>query len=250
MIHQEQGTPLREGEGEQGLPAGSLKDAGVGQGEGGEGRGVGHGEGALGTQPLGTLSLQQGVAHRAWPRAPHRQLSLQTGSGAQHRGHHVIGDREVLWEGAAAADQDRVEAIQELGGEEGVFLPVLINVLCGGGEVGTRSRSPSGWSCPRAIQGSLCFFIPFSGQPLSPVGQAVNLSFRRTCPTVYQISQGQDSAGWEPPRVPARPQPLPSSGIWGPAPPSSWLLWQSRGSLSCTLSLLLFHQVALTRPPG
>lgn len=61
------------------------------------------------------------------------QLGLQTGPGAQHRGHHVISDGEVLWEVATAADQDRVEAIQELGGEEGVLLPVFQRVLSGWG---------------------------------------------------------------------------------------------------------------------
>lgn len=61
----------------------------------------------------------------------HLQLSLQICPRAQHWGHHFISDWEVLWEAATAADQNRVEAIQELGGEKGIFLPVLEHVLCG-----------------------------------------------------------------------------------------------------------------------
>jgi hypothetical protein len=41
----------------------------------------------------------------------HLQLSLQTGSRAQHWGHHFISDREVVWETVTAANQDRVDAI-------------------------------------------------------------------------------------------------------------------------------------------
>lgn len=71
VIHQEQGAPLRETEGEQGLPAGFLKDAGVAApGEDGGGERSVPGEGAPGTQPLGTLSLQQGAVCRAWTRGP------------------------------------------------------------------------------------------------------------------------------------------------------------------------------------
>lgn len=94
------------------------------------------------------LSIR-GQARRHWdggvqsldPRVAHLQLSLQTGLRAQHRGHHVLSDGEVLWEVATAADQDRVVAIQELGGEEGVLLPVFNHVLWGGaaGEKAARS---------------------------------------------------------------------------------------------------------------
>lgn len=95
---------------------------------------------------------------------PHLQLSLKTGPRAQHWSHHGISDREILWEAATTVDQDRVEAIQELGGKEGVFLPVLKNILCRGkGEMGTGSpqpqRSPraSWWSYSWVILGSLLF---------------------------------------------------------------------------------------------
>lgn len=73
------------------------------------------------------------------PRVAHLQLSLQAGPRAQHRGHHVLSDGEVLWEVATAADQDRVVAIQELGGEEGVLLPVFNHILWGGGSGGEGS---------------------------------------------------------------------------------------------------------------
>ena len=107
------------------------------------------------------------------PPALHLELGLQARSRAQHRGHHGIGDREVLGEVVSASDQDGVEAIQELVGEEGVLLPVLKHIFCGEGQ-GRWDWSPQPLGdCPlgtmvELLLGPSCVplssrSVPFSG---------------------------------------------------------------------------------------
>lgn len=62
---------------------------------------------------------------------PHLQLGLQARSFAQERGHHVVCDRELVWDPRAAAEQARVDAIQVLVPKEAVLCPVLGHVLWG-----------------------------------------------------------------------------------------------------------------------
>lgn len=213
VIHQEQGAPLQDRAGEQGLPSGFLREAGVGLGEDsgqGEecawervplarGRSLGPSLGGDGPEALGQQCAEPGSP------VPHLQLGLQTGPGAQHWSHHVISDGEVLWEVATAADQDRVEAIQELGGEEGVLLPVFQRVLWGkggggGGPGHVSPEAPSGsfrvellWVCP----GLPLLFTLYLSQPglqSLPFTKAARPSPLPTCPAVSLTPQAQDSA--------------------------------------------------------
>lgn len=71
-------------------------------------------------------------ARRPWglsPTGPHLQLCLQASSLAQEWGHHVVSDRELVWNLRTAADQAWVDAIEVLVPKEAVLCPVFGHIL-------------------------------------------------------------------------------------------------------------------------
>lgn len=63
------------------------------------------------------------------PTRPHLQLCLEASSLAQEWGHHVVSDRELVWNLCTAADQAWVDAIEVLVPKEAVLSPVFCHIL-------------------------------------------------------------------------------------------------------------------------
>lgn len=208
-------------------------DAGVGQGPRG-------GDGDRGAELRGLeLCRQQRQGERGCPGGskargcegsppprPHLQLRLQARSFAQERGHHVVCDRELVWNPRAAADHAWVDAIEVLVPKEAVLCPVLGHVFWeDGAERHDATRSPSGTERHgTTARGKKTTDTPEENEtPASPEGPRA--TFPKMPPEGALTQLATPASAW-----PAPPAQLPRRG--GPASRTSSFRQRSLGSPS------------------